>query len=222
MERRKPFHASSSDRYVFGVNNKTTARTTPTIAWQPALRPALPCIYGPVEFRKFRDQLVTIDQMLVEGGVESAFIQRALAENIADWEAASAKQLRRLARQSVLALRCNLARFLTGLSCRDFAIRAAESSLLQWFLRIGEVDGVRVPAKSTLGRFSKWVSEETMTQTNLKLVSQAVAPAQAGAPQPLDLIEPVDASEAFLDATCLKAIIHFRSTGCSCAMSRAR
>jgi len=195
------------------VHKQTAARTIPTIVWQPALRPALPCVYGPVEFREFRDQLVTIDRMVVAGGVESAFIQQALAEsqaeNPAAWEAAGAKELQRFARQSVLALRCNVARLITGLSFREFAIRAAESSLLQWFLRIEEVDMIRVPGKSALERFSKWVSEETMTQIQGKLVSQASAPAAAGAPQPLNLIEPVDVSEAFLDATCLKANIHF-------------
>ncbi|MGH7959339.1 MAG: hypothetical protein ACREH8_20345 [Opitutaceae bacterium] len=98
---------------------------------------------------------------------------------------------------------------LTGLSFRDFAVRAADSSLLQWFLRIGEVDYVQAPAKSTLERFSKWVSAETMTQIHLQLVTQAVTPAQAGAAQPLNLSEPVDATEVFLDRTCLKATLHF-------------
>lgn len=186
-----------------------TERTAEIIAYQPALRPALPCIYGPVEFREYRARLETIDRMLVEGGVEVAFIRLALEENAAQWEAASAKQLRRFAQQSVLALRCNVARVLTGLDFRGFAVQTAESALLQWFLRIGELDRVKVPAKSTLERFSKWVSEETMTQIHLKLVTQAVTPAQPGAAQPLGLITPVDATEAFLDSTCLKANIHF-------------
>jgi hypothetical protein len=190
---------------------KTTAEspTANTIVYQPALRPALPCVYGPVEFREFRDQLVTIDQMLVEGAVEGDFIQLALAENAAGWKDASAKQLQRFARTSVLALRCNIARRLTGLSFRDFAVRAAESSLLQWFMRTAEVDIVMAPAKSTLERFDKWVSEVTMTQIHLKLVSQAVRPAGEAAPQPLGLLDPVDASDLFLDATCLKATLHF-------------
>jgi IS5 family transposase len=84
-------------------------------------------------------------------------------------------------------------------------VRTAESSLLQWFLRIGEVDQVKAPGKSTLERFSKWVSEETMTAIHLKLITQAVT-AGAG---PLALAEPVDATEVFLDSTCLKADIHF-------------
>ncbi len=111
-------------------------------------------------------------------------------------------------RTTTLALRCNVARALTGLSFRDFAIRAAESSLLQWFLRIQEVDRVKVPAKSALERFSKWVGEETMAPVHLKLLAQAVAPAHTDAPQPLSLTQPVDPSEVFFDSTCLKATHH--------------
>ena len=195
--------------YGFGVKKTNTKRTTAIVVYQPALRPALPCVYGPVDFRDYRDRLMTIDRMLLEGGIEANFIQAAVAENAAAWADASAAQLQRFARQSVLALRCNVARLLTGLSFRDFAVRAAESSVLQWFLRIGEVDRVKVPAKSTLERFSKWVSEETMTQVHLKLVSQAVTPAGAATAQPLGLTDPVDATEVFFDSTCLKANIHF-------------
>jgi hypothetical protein len=162
-----------------------------------------------VDFRDYRDRLVTIDRMLVEGGVEATFIQLALAEHAAEWETASAKQLQRFARQSVLALRCNIARVLTGLDFRGFAVRAAESNVLQWFLRIAEVDMTKAPAKSTLERFSKWVSEEAMTQIHLKLVTQAVTPAQPDTTQPLGLAEAVDATEVFFDSTCLRVNIHF-------------
>ena len=162
-----------------------------------------------MEFREFRDQFVQIDRMLDEGGIETTFVQLARAEKAAEWANADAQQLGRFARQSALALRCNVARVLTGLSFRDFAVRAADSSLLQWFLRISEVDYVQAPAKSTLERFSKWVSEETMTQIHLKLVTQSTTPAPAGVAQPLNLLEPVDASEVFFDSTCLKATLHF-------------
>ena len=191
------------------MRKTNTERTTPSIVYQPALRPALPCVYGPVDFRDYRDRLVTIDRMLVEGGVEAHFISLAWAEHAPEWADASAAQLQQFARHSVLALRCNIARLLTGLSFRDFAVRAAESSLLQWFLRISEVDRVKVPAKSTLERFSKWVRAETMTSVHLQLVTQAVTPAGAGTAQPLGLAEPVDATAAFLDSTCLKANLHF-------------
>ena len=195
--------------YGFGVKKTNTERATPIIVYQPALRPALPCVYGPVDFRDYRDRLVTIDRMLLEGGIEAVFIQAAVAESAAEWADAGAAQLQRFAEQSVLALRCNVARLLSGLSFREFAVRAAESSVLQWFLRIGELDRVEVPSKSALERFSKWVREETMTQIHLKLISQAVTPASAGAPQSVRLTEVVDTMEVFLDSTCLKANIHF-------------
>ena len=147
--------------------------------------------------------------MLDEGGVEKTFVQVALAEHASVLAGASATVRARFARTSALALRCTVARLLTGLDFRGFAIRTAESSLLQWFLRISEVDRVKVPSKSTVERFSKWVSEEAMTQTTLKLIRQAVTPAKTGAAQPLQLIDPVDVSAVFLDSTCLKANIHF-------------
>ena len=195
--------------YNFGVNNKTTDRTAPILAYQPGLRPALPCVYGPVEFREFRDQLVTIDGMLHEGGIEAAFVRAAAAEHAPVLAQAGAKAWARFAQTSALALRCNVARVLTGLSYREFAVRTAESGLLQWFLRLGEVDRVKAPAKSTLKRFSQWVSAETMTAIHQRLVGQATTAADAATPQPLGLTAPVDATEVFLDSTCLKANIHF-------------
>lgn len=162
-----------------------------------------------MEFREFRDQLVVIDGMLQEGGIEAAFVQAAAAEHATALAGAGAKGWARFAQTSALALRCNVARVLTGLSYREFAVRAAESGLLQWFLRLGEVDRVKAPAKSTLKRFSQWVSAETMAAIHQRLVGQATTAAGAATPQPLGLSEPVDASEGFLDSTCLKANIHF-------------
>ena len=166
-------------------------------------------MYGPVEFREFRDQLIQIDTFLNAGGIESAFIQVAAAEHATGLAGASAKACAQFARTSALALRCNLARLVTGLSFREFAVRAAESHLLQWFLRLGEVDRVRAPGKSALERYHRWVSVATMTAVHQQLLTAAVTPAHADAPQPFHLAEPIDASEVFFDSTCLKANIHF-------------
>jgi len=106
-------------------------------------------------------------------------------------------------------LRCNLASFVTGLSFREFSIRVAESSLLQWFLHHGEVDRVKAPSKSALECYHQWVSAATMTAVHQQLLTAAVTPARAAAPQPLHLAEPIDATEVFFDSTCLKANIHF-------------
>ena len=90
-----------------------------------------------MDFRDYRDRLVEIDRMLDEGGIESAFIQSAAVEHAAELAGASAEVCERFARTSALALRCNVARELTGLSYREFSVRAAESSLLQLTQRLG-------------------------------------------------------------------------------------
>ncbi len=57
-----------------------------------------------------------------------------LAERGIDTRIITAKHLERFAKYSVLALRTNIVRNLTGLDHRDFATRLADSPLLQWFL----------------------------------------------------------------------------------------
>lgn len=179
------------------------------LAYQPALRPALPCVFGPVEFREYSALLVTIDGLLLEGGLESAFVRLAAEEHAAALVGASAKACASFARTSALALRCNLAREITGLAYREFAIRVAESSLLQWFLRLGEVDRVKAPGKSTLERFNQWVGASTQQAFHRHVVTAATSPAAAADPQPLRLHAAVDATEVFFDSTCLKANLHF-------------
>src|SRR5271165_3183213 len=43
---------------------------------------------------------------------------------------------------------------------RDFAARLADSPLLQSFCRVGQLDRVKVPAKSTLQRYATWLPDE--------------------------------------------------------------
>jgi hypothetical protein len=45
-------------------------------------------------------------------------------------------------------LRCTIALTLLAGSFRDFAARLADSPLLQWFCRVGQLERVKVPAKA--------------------------------------------------------------------------
>ena len=54
------------------------------------------------------------------------------------------------------ALRCNIVRHLTGESLRDFSIRLADSSLLQWFTGIGGLEHRKAASKSALDRYEKY------------------------------------------------------------------
>ena len=142
-----------------------------TITYQPALRPALPCIYGPLEYREQRDLYERIDGILKTSGLEQELINLAVPERAFDYETASVKRVDRFARMCVLALRSNIARKLTGLDHREFCVRLADSPLLQWFLSVGQVDAVKVFSKSSSDRFSRWVGEDAVRSINGKLTA---------------------------------------------------
>jgi len=185
-----------------------------TFSYQPALRPALPCVYGPLDYREQRARFERIDAILRSSGLEQEFLNLVLAERQIDIHATGAKQLDHFASRTVLALRSNIARQLTGLDHRDFCARLADSSLLQWFLHVGEVDCVKVFAKSSSDRFGHWASEQTVRVINGKLTellasevldySTGMTPAAA-----LGLAEPISFDDIYFDSTCLKADIHF-------------
>ena len=174
------------------------------IPFQPPLPPVVPTIEGNVDYRIFRDQLLRIDQLLLEGGLENQFIQTDLQawSNQNQNLSPKAQQSRQL--HCRRALRCNIARTLLNEDFRAFAVRLADSLLLQNFCGLSTVASVTVPAKSTLQRYAVWWPEEQVHQLVYQLV-------QTGAQQPekLNLEEPLDLDLSFLDTTCLAANIHY-------------
>lgn len=186
-----------------------------SFTYQPALRPALPCVYGPLDYREQRALFERIDLILTSSGLEQDFINLALAQHQVDIDSTTAKRLERFARYSVLALRSNIARMLTGLGHRDFCSRLADSPLLQWFLHVGEVDSVKAFSKSSSDRFGQWVSEQSLRTINEKFNSllAAVDSPNGGESQTpsaaFGLPEPVIFDDIYFDSTCLKADIHF-------------
>jgi hypothetical protein len=193
-------------------------------------RPVLPTIEGNVDYRELRGQLIVIDELLRTSGAEQDFVMRSLQHwvellheaklesvELAGEEKAAAFMLEDLTRgqqqvrfqeHSIRALRCTLARTLLGGSYRDFAARLADSPLLQWFCRLGELDRVRVPAKSALQRYATWLPVNEMREVINGFLRQAGAPVAEGK-QAIDLEEPLDFSTLFVDTTCAKANIHF-------------
>src|SRR6202046_299755 len=193
-------------------------------------RPVLPTIEGNVDYLALREQLTTIDELLCTSGLENEFVVRSLehwiktlSESQVDQielsgegqsgvirleDLVSGKQQQRFQEHSVRALRCSIARTLLVGSFRDFAARLADSPLLQWFCQVARLDRVKVPAKSTIQRYSTWLPEEDMREVINGLLRKAGAAITEGK-QVLDLEEPLDLSTMFLDTTCVKANIHF-------------
>lgn len=179
------------------------------IAFQPALRPALPTVYGPLDYREQRALIERMDGILTASSLDHEFLTAAIADQGRDLSTHSAKQNARFARFSALCLRANVARSLLGLAHREFCARLADSALLQWFLHIGEVDSVKVFAKSTSHRFENWVKPESLRRINDRLVALSCAPAEQGKNAAFDLQAPVVCDDAFFDTTVVKAPIHF-------------
>jgi hypothetical protein len=184
-----------------GVNKISKANLT-HIAWQPELRPDIPTVYGPLDYRVFKAQLEEIDHLLL-AGVENDFVREVLAQHPPH---SDARLLSRQAKNASLALRSNIARKILGLGYRELAVRIAESELLRWFLCTNAPGMARAPSKSTLERNDKILPPARMEAFNRRLVARAAARDEA---RELGLHAPIDIDDAFLDATCLKASMHF-------------
>ena len=178
------------------------------IAHQPELRPALPFVSACQDYHQQRDLLVRIDEILTTSGLEAEFVALSMEQRGFDAGTHTPKEIDKFSRTSILALRSNIARHLLGAEHREFCVRIAESHLLQWFLLIGRVDGVKAFAKSTSDRFAHWLDEPNLRIINTRLTALL---AGTGGISPLDLglEKPIDFSDIFFDSTCLKAPIHF-------------
>src|ERR1700751_2596104 len=204
----------------------------PAITFIPCeehFRPVLPTIEGNVDYLALRGQLTTMDELLRTSGVENEFVVRSLKYWVKTLSQSKVEQIElsgegkcgvirleelvrgqqqaRFQEHSIRALRCTIARTLLGGSFRDFAARLADSPLLQWFCRVGQLDRVKVPAKSTLQRYNTWLPEEELREVINGLLRKAGG-AIADGKQALDLEAPLNLSRMFLDTTCVKANIH--------------
>ena len=200
--------------------------TQPDLSPLPALVPEqeflscfVPTVLGPIEYREWKSQLERIHELLGLSRVEETFQRLSLARrNQAEqrkaeketrpfyvWSPTEQESFQRLCSQ---ALRCNVARTLTGESLRDFGCRLAESGLLQWFCKLDRLDTVHIPGKSALQRYSQWLPEAEMRKLIDTLLSAASA-GEGGGEQPLELAEALDLEAYFLDTTCVKLHIHF-------------
>jgi len=189
--------------------------------YQPHLNAPLPTVIGHKDYKEFRSQLERIDELLIRGGVEEKFVElciehkeKELTKLIKNSEdnsktQLSAKQTKMLGKVARCALRCSIARELTGASYRDFSNRLADSYLFQRFCLIDQLAVIKPPSKSTLQRYEKLVREDSLRKVIDYLNLQAGTPLKETDKHPLNLEQPLDLEESFIDCTCIKANIHF-------------
>jgi IS5 family transposase len=174
------------------------------IPFELPLPQILPTIQGNVDYRDFRGQLLRMNQLLHQSGLETQLLEANLQTWLGRRQKVSAKAQQNHQLHSQRALRCNLARLLIKEDYRGFAARLADSPLLQFFCGLSEVDRVQVPSKSTLQRYALWWKEGQVRE----LIDELSA-LGAQAPEQLGLVESLDLESCFLDTTCLAANIHY-------------
>ena len=179
-------------------------RTMQIIDFQPELRPELPLVDGPKEYREQRSLFIRLDDLPGQTGLEREFLVLSPAHREIKLSECSAAQAQSLSKGCTLALRSNIARLVTGLNHRDFCIRLADSTLLQWFLQIGRVDGVSAFAKSSSDRFAHFIDAQSLQKLTAKLIGLLQGDAQAD----FGLEQTIDFESVFFDSTCLKAPVH--------------
>jgi len=175
------------------------------IPFPTELRPTLPTIVGNVDYLTLRRRLEQIESLLRASGLEADFVEQALR----GWRQPglrrpTARQQQQFQLRSRRALRCTILRTLLQEDYRGFSCALAGNPLYQWFCLVDALDEVRVPSKSELQRFAHWLEAAQM-----RPLIEGLLLAGMDSAGPLDLTQPVDLAEYFLDTTALKANIHF-------------
>lgn len=195
---------------------------------QQRLRPEPVRVPGSIDYRRWRDRMEAIDQVLGASGVEvrfvQSFVQKELAKLKAEadkkanagkkagadkkgdptWRPSTAQQEKLQARAS-LALRTTLARTLRGVSHRAFAAALADSGVLQQFCRIDVLVGAKIPGKSELQRNEKLVEDSEVREAVMTLLKSVSDPEMARAME----MEALDLDTQFMDSTCVELNIHY-------------
>lgn len=175
------------------------------ISFQGELCPAIPVVKNNKEFSEYCRLLERIDCILREGGVDFEAVA-AYWEHVETHARQSLKYAarKRLAEYAVRAMRCNILRHYLDESFIGLSRRIAESPVLQRFIGVVAMDEVKVPCKSLLQKYSKFLPAERISA----LVDKVVVLARDNHGR-MGLGEAVSTDEIFVDACCLEANIHF-------------
>jgi len=181
------------------------------IPLQLDLSPAVPNVYGNLDYREFRDTLIKIDEILVKSGFENKLISETLDQYLIENELNptqfyNSKRAVFDYKRLKYALRCNIARHLTGESYRLFSIRLTDSELLQWFTGICAFSSRKAASKSSLERYEKLFDEEVVAHEIRKWLADLGDSNKAIASS---IHEMINCKSVFVDTTCIKANIHF-------------
>lgn len=182
-----------------------------TIAYQPELSYLNFEIKNHKDYSKYRNLIERIDELLkltkMDLHFADAYVSKILKDKAkaGDEKILSQKQIQKRIGTAIQAYRCTLLGILIGKSYREQSILIAESLLLQRFCMVARIDNeLKIPTKSTLQRFSQFFDERFIRDQVTLLNKFAFDPSNF-----FGFCDPLDANDIFVDATCMKALIHF-------------
>jgi hypothetical protein len=181
------------------------------VTFQQEFRPDLPNVYGTYDYRTFRDMFIKIDEVLTRSGLEHNLVSQAINQSIEKNQVNSLvsgnkKNLNYRYKIFRHALRCNLARHLTGESYRLFSLRLADSTLFQWFTGINAFGSRKAISKSALERYEKYFDEKLVAEKIRNWMSELSEEKKA---INAGLVNPVSFDQTYMDSTCIEANIHY-------------
>ena len=170
------------------------------LAFQNELCPELPPVASNKDFREMDELLTRIDELIILSGLEQKFVASFPLK-----KRRTEKQRRRL----VMALRCTLVRLLFQLTPRRAACEFAANYRYQRFCNLIRLDWIDAPSSSTLERYEKMVSPEILQELVAHVNHAAAMPENMSGAQTLGLETAVDLGVEYVDATALKARVHY-------------
>ncbi len=174
------------------------------ITYQNELRPALPNVFGPKDYRDFRATLEEMDHILTVSGIE----HRTISQKVYDEDGPlSIKRQEFLFGKYRRDLRYGILLGTMGESYRNLALRVADSQLLQWFTHTGLIDAVHPLSKSSIERGEKLFTNDEISNLIHEL-NRAVND-KDGAERLLYRETEIYFDEIFADTTCVKSHVHF-------------
>jgi len=167
---------------------------------QTELYQELPPVYGNREYRELKTLLDRMDEIILQSNLENTFI-----ESFASKASNTPKRRQRL----IEAFRCTLLRQMFQLSYGRLACELACNHLYQKFCGLFRIDKIEVPSAKTLERYEKMASSELLQQLVAHLNRVAAIGATDFEEQPLQLETPVNLGVEYVDATVVKARVHY-------------
>jgi len=191
------------------------------ISLQLAFRQELPEVIGNLDYRIFRDRLERIGEIIELGNLDFKIVQYLIeeSEHARRKESGktgkpenpmSVKEIQLVQKVAREALRCTVARGLTGEAYRVFSAHLADSVLLQKFCYLDNIGGpVKVPSKSTIQRYEQMIPESVIREIVGELNKKASKGQNKGGGQVLKLEDAVSLDDYYADLSVLKTNVHF-------------